>query len=144
MDAPFLLIRVYPVHRPGKMRPVIERRHRATVSRDRRIIIRGESTANSRRTTKLKVAGEEPEGSNVRNPCGVIEEEGGRRRKRKGARVEEDEVGSQSLKSRLSNRVLIFCEFRVVGKFLESSGLILSEIFLILKDSRKEGRIRRG
>ena len=63
----------------------------------------------------------------------------GKRKKRKGARVEEDEVGSQSLKSRLSNRVLIFCEFRVVGKFLESSGLILSEIFLILKDSRKEG-----
>lgn len=94
------------------MRAVIEHRHRATVSRGRRIIIRGESTANSRRTTKLKVAGEEPEGSNVRNPCGVIEEEEGR---------EEEEEGRESRRRRSRKSKFEIQAFEPSANFLRVS-----------------------
>lgn len=113
------------------------------MSRGRRIIIRGESTANSRRTTKLKVAGEEPEGSNVRNPCGVIEEEEGR---------EEEEEGRESRRRRSRKSKFEIQAFEPSANFLRVSRcwqvsrvVGINSIRDLLNFERfQEGRIRRG
>lgn len=63
-------------------------------------------------TTKLKVAGEEPEGSNVRNPCGVIEEEEGR---------EEEEEGRESRRRRSRKSKFEIQAFEPSANFLRVS-----------------------
>lgn len=82
------------------------------MSRGRRIIIRGESTANSRRPTKLKVAG---------GRTGGIERSKSLRCNRRGEGEEEEEEGRESRRRRSRKSKFEIQAFEPSANFLRVS-----------------------